>query len=238
MAREVEVATVPPLELSTRVRRLGAPRRICSCRSRSMDACPMEPWERSADCPRWCRTRSPERRCDGRDSAPWGRPPPKAAYRPQPSLATAAHRLAARTAARGMSSRTSNGVSCTLYTRRSDLGFARAVYTVVPGHINAGPNLNSLRTRRGSAIRRQHPACQSAGRRCSASPARRAPLLGSGTSLWLVRIIRDRGFTATRLARSEWPWLACAIAAGGIFGPILLMYALTQASAADASLGS
>lgn len=60
--------------------------------------------------------------------------------------------------------------------------------------------------------------------------------LGSGIGLWAVRIARDRGFTAIPVARSEWPWFAAAILAGGIAGPILLMYALTRASAADASL--
>jgi drug/metabolite transporter (DMT)-like permease len=60
--------------------------------------------------------------------------------------------------------------------------------------------------------------------------------LGSGIGLWIVRIARDRRFTAAHLARSEWPWFLGAILAGGIAGPILLMYGLTRASAADASL--
>jgi len=60
--------------------------------------------------------------------------------------------------------------------------------------------------------------------------------LGSGVGLWLVRVIRDRGFTQPALSRTEWPWLGGAIATGGVLGPILLMYGLTQTSAANASL--
>lgn len=60
--------------------------------------------------------------------------------------------------------------------------------------------------------------------------------MGSGIGLWMVRIARDRGFIAARLARSEWPWFAAAILAGGIAGPILLMFGLSRASAADVSL--
>jgi drug/metabolite transporter (DMT)-like permease len=60
--------------------------------------------------------------------------------------------------------------------------------------------------------------------------------LGSGIGLWIVRLVRDRGFGPTDLSRAEWPWLAAAIAAGGVLGPILLMYGLTRTSAADASL--
>jgi len=60
--------------------------------------------------------------------------------------------------------------------------------------------------------------------------------LGSGIGLWLVRLARDRGFKPMSLSRAEWPWLSGAIAAGGVLGPTLLMYGLTRASAADASL--
>ena len=60
--------------------------------------------------------------------------------------------------------------------------------------------------------------------------------LGSGSGLWLVRLARDRGFKPISLSRAEWPWLSGAIAAGGVLGPTLLMYGLTRASAADASL--
>ena len=60
--------------------------------------------------------------------------------------------------------------------------------------------------------------------------------LGSGIGLWMIRLVRDRGFKAISLSRPEWTWLSGAIAAGGIIGPTLLMYGLTRASAADASL--
>jgi drug/metabolite transporter (DMT)-like permease len=60
--------------------------------------------------------------------------------------------------------------------------------------------------------------------------------LGSGIGLWLVRLVRDRGFKPVRLAHADWPWLLGAIAAGGILGPALLMNGLTRVSAADASL--
>jgi drug/metabolite transporter (DMT)-like permease len=60
--------------------------------------------------------------------------------------------------------------------------------------------------------------------------------LGSGVGLWSFRLIRDRGLKTTGLARGEWPWLAGAIAAGGLLGPTLLMFGLTRISAAGASL--
>jgi drug/metabolite transporter (DMT)-like permease len=60
--------------------------------------------------------------------------------------------------------------------------------------------------------------------------------LGSGIGLWVVRIVRDRGFRSAGLSPAEWPWLAGAIIAGGVLGPILLMYGLTRAAAADTSL--
>lgn len=60
--------------------------------------------------------------------------------------------------------------------------------------------------------------------------------LGSGIGLGIVRILRDRGYKSAGLSRTEWPWLAAAIIAGGILGPILLMYGLTRTAAAEASL--
>ena len=60
--------------------------------------------------------------------------------------------------------------------------------------------------------------------------------LGSGLGLCLVRIVRDRGLAPARLARADGLWLAGAIAAGGVLGPVLLMYGLTRTAAADASL--
>ena len=60
--------------------------------------------------------------------------------------------------------------------------------------------------------------------------------LGSGMGLWVVRLIRDRGFKPASLSRPEMPWLSGAIVAGGVLGPTLLMYGLTRTSAANASL--
>src|SRR5882757_5337987 len=50
------------------------------------------------------------------------------------------------------------------------------------------------------------------------------PLLGQGAT------------TETPLGRSDMPWLAGAIAAGGIAGPLLLMFGLARTEAATASL--
>lgn len=60
--------------------------------------------------------------------------------------------------------------------------------------------------------------------------------LGSGVGLWVVRLIRDRGFAAPGLPARDWPWLLGAIASGGVLAPSLLMLGLTHTSAADASL--
>ena len=58
--------------------------------------------------------------------------------------------------------------------------------------------------------------------------------LGSGLGLALYRWIRRR--PKVRLAAGEWPWLAGAICAGGIVGPVLLMFGLTSMPASGASL--
>jgi drug/metabolite transporter (DMT)-like permease len=60
--------------------------------------------------------------------------------------------------------------------------------------------------------------------------------LGSGLGLWLLRLLRDRGFTPPRLPRREWYWLLGAIAVGGIAAPVLLLYGLARTTAASASL--
>jgi drug/metabolite transporter (DMT)-like permease len=60
--------------------------------------------------------------------------------------------------------------------------------------------------------------------------------LGSGTGLWIARLIRDRGFSSPRLPRAQWPWFLGAILAGGVLAPVLLMWGLARTSAADASL--
>jgi drug/metabolite transporter (DMT)-like permease len=57
----------------------------------------------------------------------------------------------------------------------------------------------------------------------------------------LLRRLRARGFGARRaeevaLGRRDVPWLAGAVASGGVAGPLLLMIGLAQTSAASASL--
>ncbi len=58
--------------------------------------------------------------------------------------------------------------------------------------------------------------------------------LGSGLGLGLLR--RWRGSPAVRLPSGEWRWLAGAVAAGGVVGPVLLMFGLTRMPASGASL--
>jgi drug/metabolite transporter (DMT)-like permease len=58
--------------------------------------------------------------------------------------------------------------------------------------------------------------------------------LGSGLGLFLYR--RLRRAPAVRLARHEAPWLAGAILAGGVLGPVLLMLGLAAMPASEASL--
>lgn len=60
--------------------------------------------------------------------------------------------------------------------------------------------------------------------------------LGSGVGLGVVRIVRDHGLRRATLTGREWGWLFAAILAGGIAGPVLLMYGLLHSSAAGASL--
>jgi drug/metabolite transporter (DMT)-like permease len=63
--------------------------------------------------------------------------------------------------------------------------------------------------------------------------------LGSGMGLGLYRLARPLLTAApkeARLARRDLPWLAGAILAGGILGPVLLMFGLAAGSAAQASL--
>ncbi len=58
--------------------------------------------------------------------------------------------------------------------------------------------------------------------------------LGSGFGLALLRLLRRE---ATQLPRGrEWWWLAGAVAAGGVAGPVLLMLGLSGFSASGASL--
>jgi drug/metabolite transporter (DMT)-like permease len=58
--------------------------------------------------------------------------------------------------------------------------------------------------------------------------------LGSGTGLWIYRRVTRHPRAA--LQPGEFKWLAAAIGAGGILGPILLMYGLSRMSASGASL--
>jgi drug/metabolite transporter (DMT)-like permease len=60
--------------------------------------------------------------------------------------------------------------------------------------------------------------------------------LGSGAGLWMIRLLRDRGFGPTRLKPGEWPWLVGAITSGGVFAPVFLLWGLARTSAATASL--
>ncbi|MBK9252681.1 MAG: DMT family transporter [Proteobacteria bacterium] len=60
--------------------------------------------------------------------------------------------------------------------------------------------------------------------------------LGSGLGLAIFRCIRDRGWRPPGLTRRGWAWLLAAILFGGVLGPAALMYGLTHAGAAQASL--
>jgi drug/metabolite transporter (DMT)-like permease len=58
--------------------------------------------------------------------------------------------------------------------------------------------------------------------------------LGAGVGLALWRFARRA--PRVRLAPGEWPWLAGAVAAGGVAGPVLLMAGLARLPASGASL--
>ena len=60
--------------------------------------------------------------------------------------------------------------------------------------------------------------------------------LGSGVGLCAVRLVRDLGWRGAGLTRGEWPWLAAAIALGGVLGPVLLMFGLLRTAATATSL--
>ncbi|HAT1795683.1 TPA: EamA family transporter [Legionella pneumophila] len=70
------------------------------------------------------------------------------------------------------------------------------------------------------------------------SPLLLAGLLyaGSGLGLILIRLIRDRGWRHSGLAKGDKAWLMAAISFGGVLGPILFMFGLQQTSAATTSL--
>ncbi len=58
--------------------------------------------------------------------------------------------------------------------------------------------------------------------------------LGSGLGLALLRFLRRA--PPARLEAGEWPWLMGAIVAGGVVGPVLLMFGLSGMPASGASL--
>lgn len=63
--------------------------------------------------------------------------------------------------------------------------------------------------------------------------------LGSGVGLaaWLgLRSLSTHAKDASPIGRSQWPWLAGAIAAGGVAGPALLMFGLARTDGSAASL--
>ncbi len=58
--------------------------------------------------------------------------------------------------------------------------------------------------------------------------------LGSGLGLAALRLVRRA--PVVRLAASEWPWLIGAVLAGGVVGPVLLMFGLSGMPASGTSL--
>jgi drug/metabolite transporter (DMT)-like permease len=74
------------------------------------------------------------------------------------------------------------------------------------------------------------------------SPLLLAGLLYAGSGLGLLLLLAGRGLSAPRAfsvalpKRAEWGWLAGAVFAGGVIGPVALMYGLTTTAASTASL--
>jgi drug/metabolite transporter (DMT)-like permease len=60
--------------------------------------------------------------------------------------------------------------------------------------------------------------------------------LGSGLGLGLFRLVRDRGWKSSGMARGEWPWFLGAILFGGVLGPLALLWGLSSTAASTASL--
>lgn len=58
--------------------------------------------------------------------------------------------------------------------------------------------------------------------------------LGSGLGLAVLRCVRRAPWV--RLASGDWPWLAGAMLAGGVVGPVLLMFGLAGMPASGVSL--
>ena len=60
---------------------------------------------------------------------------------------------------------------------------------------------------------------------------------GIGLAVWIAVRARLPGREPVApIARADWPWIAAAIAAGGVAGPILLMQGLARSDASSASL--
>ena len=55
--------------------------------------------------------------------------------------------------------------------------------------------------------------------------------LGSGIGVSILRLIQDRGWSATGLRANDWLWLAGSTLVGGIVAPALLMIGLARADA-------
>lgn len=60
--------------------------------------------------------------------------------------------------------------------------------------------------------------------------------LGSGLGLFVLRMLRDRGWKSPGIPAGEWRWLCGAIFFGGIAGPVALMTGLASTPASTASL--
>jgi drug/metabolite transporter (DMT)-like permease len=60
--------------------------------------------------------------------------------------------------------------------------------------------------------------------------------LGSGGGLLIVKLLRGSGHDEAPLSRADLPWLAGAIAAGGVAGPLLLMVGLAHGTASGTAL--
>jgi drug/metabolite transporter (DMT)-like permease len=59
---------------------------------------------------------------------------------------------------------------------------------------------------------------------------------GSGAGLWVARRSRGAASAEAPLRRRDLPWVALVVVAGGIAGPVLLMFGLTGTPASSASL--
>jgi drug/metabolite transporter (DMT)-like permease len=59
---------------------------------------------------------------------------------------------------------------------------------------------------------------------------------GSGIGLTLLILIQERGRLGVGLVRSDLPWFAASVVAGGVLAPALLMFGLSRTDAATSSL--